>query len=382
MNTPELWFKLREVRLRASLAALVLVAGCGHDEKLVIQAGDPVGFDEAAVAELRAVGVDRYFGQFEPEKMQTYGDVDVYSFAPRDDGPTCLYGSPFRVSIRRTGSPDTIIYLQGGGACWSELCAANEDASMGVLPIGWTDADPERNPPLWDFNVVFVAYCDGSVFSGDNVVDEPGAEKRRHRGLANLTAALDVAKQRFPSPRRLVLSGSSAGGYGTILGTAVVRMAYPKTPLLVLNDAGPGITNPNDPSLMKGATDEWKAMQFVPPSCEGCLESKQFTGVVKWGLDHDPSLRVSTFCARQDAIISNVFLGMNGPEFEKVLLEETGKVHAAHPDRFERFIWQGGAHTAIMGGYYDLEIDGTKLVDFVQAALDGTPEWRDLVAED
>ena len=367
------------MKLRAlTLLSLSLLTACGRDERLTPPG--QVGFDDGAVSELTAVGVDRYFGKFEPEKVQSYDNVDVYSFAPRDDGPTCLYGSPFRVSVRDLGSPDTIIYLQGGGACWSKLCAANEDASMGVQPIGWTDESAERNPPLAGFNVVFVAYCDGSVFSGDNVIlGKDGKVERRHRGLANLSAALDIAKQRFPSPRRLVLSGSSAGGYGTILGTAVVRMAYPKTPLLVLNDAGPGVTNPEDDSLMKGATEEWKAMQFVPESCQGCIESGQFTGVVQWGLDHDPSLRVSTFCAREDFVISNVFLKMNGAAFEKVLLEETGKVHAAHPDRFERFFWKGAAHTAILAGYYDLEIEGTTLLDFVQAALDGKPEWRDLI---
>jgi len=363
------------------LLAVPLALGCGHDERLTPPDGAAtVGFDEQATTELRAVGVDKYFGQFEPEKVQSYDNVDVYTFAPRDDGPTCLYGSPFRVSVRDMGSKDTIIYLQGGGACWSALCAANEDASMGVQPIGWTDESAERNPPLAGFNVVFVAYCDGSVFSGDNVITgKDGKVERRHRGLANLSAALDIAKKRFPSPRQLVLSGSSAGGYGTILGTAVVRLAYPDTPLLVLNDAGPGVTNPADDSLMKGATEEWKAMQFVPASCEGCIASGQFTGVVKWGLDHDPSLRVSTFCAREDFVISNVFLKMTGAEFEKVLLEETGKVHDAHPDRFKRYFWQGAAHTAILAGYYDLEIDGTKLIDFVQAALDQKPEWRDLI---
>lgn len=365
----------------ASLVGLTAL-GCGHDEPLLPPAEPPsgVGFDAAAREELLAAGVGKYLGKFEPDAVLEYATFDGYEFTPRDDGPTCLYGSPFHVSVRDVGSDDLLVYLQGGGACWSDLCAANETASLGIMPLAWTDADAERNPPLAGFNVVFVSYCDGSVFSGDNVVLGSGGEiVRRHRGLANLSAALDVARARFPTPRRLVLAGSSAGGYGTILGTAVTRLAYPDTPLFVMNDAGPGVTNPDDLSLMKGATDEWQAMKFVPESCAGCVESGQLTSVVDWALTHDPSLRVATFCALEDAIIGNVFLNMTGPVFSKVLMAETDKVHAKHPGRYQRFFWQGGAHTAVMAGYYDLEIEGTSLLAFIQAMLDGSPAYRDLI---
>lgn len=367
-----------------ALAAIFVCSGCGHDERLVreqAEQGGGIGFDAAARDELVAAGADKYLGKFEPSKVLSYPLFDAYEFEPSDDGPTCLYGSPFHVSVRDVGSNDLLIYLQGGGACWSDICAANEDASLGVMPIAWTDADRDRNPPLAGFNVVFVAYCDGSVFSGDNVVRAPdGSVERRHRGLANLSAALDVARSHYPSPRRIVLAGSSAGGYGTIVGTIVTRLAYPHTPLFVMNDAGPGVTNPDDPSLMNGAKNEWKAMEIVPESCQGCVESGQLTSVVDWTLTHDTSLRVATFCAQEDAIIGNVFLGMKGPEFGQVLLSETGKVHAHHPGRYERFLWAGGAHTAVLAGYYDLEIDGTSLLEYIEAMLDHRPEWRDLVA--
>ncbi len=363
----------------AILALSALLSGCGTDEPLLVESGS-VGLDDAAHDELVAVHVDKYFGKFEPDRMDSFSTFDLYTFNPRDDGPTCIYGSAFRVSVRDIGSEDLQIYLQGGGACWSTLCAANTDANAGILPIGWTDPDPERNPTLAKFNVVYVAYCDGSVHSGDNIVYKAdGSIDRRHRGLANLSAALDIAKKRFPSPRRIVLSGSSAGGYGTILGTAVVRLAYPHTRLFVVNDAGPGLSNPADPSLAEAAKNEWKVTQFIPPSCEGCAEGYEFTPIIKWGLDHDPSLRASLFCAQEDAVIGGAFLKMQGPDFQKLLLDESGKVHAAHPDRFERFLWQGTLHTAILAGYYDREIDGISVIDFTTSMLDGGPHWRDLV---
>jgi Pectinacetylesterase len=364
----------------ASLSVLALTA-CGADERLIEDDHSGVGFDEVARAELHEAGLDKYLGKFKADHFESYEDkYDLYTFDPREDGPTCLYGTPYRVSVDDRGPDDLQIYLQGGGACWSAKCTTNQTAAMGIPPIGWTSDDPVLNPALAQFSVVYVAYCDGSVHSGDNIMRNPdGSVLRYHHGLENLSAAIDVARLRFPHPRRIVLSGSSAGGFGTILGSALVRMAYPHTPLYVIDDAGPGVTNPDEPSLMEAVKNEWKVAQFLPASCAGCLDSGQFTSVVSWGLAHDPSLRVSLFSAYQDSVIGPEFLKMKGPDYEKLLVQETSKVYAEHPEQYHRFFWDGGDHTALLGGYSDLEIQGIGLVPFTQAMLDGGPDWRDLL---
>jgi hypothetical protein len=341
---------------------------------------NPAGFDPAAMDELVAVGLTKYFGQFTADDVQTYDDFDAYTFTPRDDGPTCLFGDPFRVSVRDTGSRDVLIFLQGGGACWGNKCGANAKAGIGVQPVGWTNSDPEANPALHDFNVVFVSYCDGSVFSGDNVTHAAdGSVARRHRGLANLSAALDIAKQRFPAPRRVVLAGTSAGAYGTIVGALVTRLAFADAAIFVINDAGVGLTNPEDDGIINAAKDEWRFAQFIPPSCVGCLESRQFTSIVHWTLDHDPGMRVGVFSAYEDGIISGLFLGMTGPEFRALMLHETGKVHDAHPGRYQRFFVEGGAHTAILAGYSDVAVRDTLLIDWTRAMLGDGGSWADVL---
>jgi hypothetical protein len=362
-----------------ALGFACLVAGCGTDEPLAASVDTgPVGFDAAAAEELHQAGVDKYLGQFTAAEVENSSEGQVYTFTASDDGPVCLYGDEFRVSTREGSSDDLLIFLQGGGACWSDLCAASTTSGFGILPIGWTDSNPENNPALAEFDVVFVSYCDGSVFSGDNLIfATDGSVERRHRGLANLSAGIDIARLRHPEPRRIVLAGSSAGGYGTILATAVVRMAYPHTPLFVLNDAGIGLTNPEDPSLADAVADEWKVLQFLPASCGDCVDDGQFTGIVRWGLDHDPSLRVGDFSSYRDGVIGGIFLGMEGPDFEALLLEETDELHAAHPERFQRFFVNGSGHTAILAGYYDASIDGQTLIEWVQAMLDGSEDWQD-----
>ena len=86
--------------------------------------------------------------------------------------------------------------------------------------------DLEANPTR-DWNAVYVPYCDGSFFAGDSEIDDNLNDKgiRIHHGLANLTAAFEVAAMHVPSPRKVLLAGSSgeptdsssvAPWYGTI----------------------------------------------------------------------------------------------------------------------------------------------------------------------
>src|SRR5690242_3722090 len=88
----------RSTFLGTCALALGLV-GCGTDEPLVVSADSgPIGFDDAAIAELRQVGVDKYLGQFTAAKIENSSEGQVYTFTPSDDGPVCLYGDEFRVS--------------------------------------------------------------------------------------------------------------------------------------------------------------------------------------------------------------------------------------------------------------------------------------------
>ncbi|MEZ4375229.1 MAG: pectin acetylesterase-family hydrolase [Polyangiaceae bacterium] len=358
--------------------ALGLAAvGCGSDEAVEGEGAVQVGFDDATMQELHEAGVDRYIGKFKPEEVSDYGEgLYGFRFAADEHGPICLWGDPYAFGLQDTGSDNLLIYLQGGGACWSELCSANTKAGDRVPTLGWTDPSTEQNP-FYGYNMAHVAYCDGSVFSGDNEIDQGDGTIRYHHGLANLTAAMDVLKERYPEPKRIALVGSSAGGYGTIIGTAAVRMQWPTARLDVINDAGLGLTNPERPETLEKFKSEWKFDQFIPASCETCQEG-QFSEMIAWALDRDPSLRVGAFSSYEDAVIGGVFLGMDGEAFKALLLKETGSIHERSPERFNRFYISGSQHTAAIG-LYDHEVDGMLLTDWVDEMLVEDPKWPDLL---
>lgn len=364
-----------------ALVVAMVCQGCGGEDEPLVQ-GVTVGYDAEARAELEGRGLGRYLGLFEPNPARTdvREDVTTYWFPDDTSGPTCLWGTPFSAHVRTRNSGKLLIYLEGGGACWSELCAAKERASAGIVPVGWTDGTAEENP-FRDWDLVVGSYCDGSVFTGDSdleVVEDGRHRTRRHHGLKNLSATIDLARKHFPSPERIVLAGSSAGGYGTLVGTAVVRLAYPNTPLAVANDAGLGFTNPALPGILEAASAEWRFLDLLPSDCEGCREGR-FTMMIDWHLRHDRSLRIGGFSSFQDFVIGGAFLQMSGAEFERMLREETAVVRAAHPDRFKRYLISGGAHTAVLAGYADLDVEGVRFVDWARDLASGGPAWVDVV---
>src|SRR5512139_565749 len=244
--------RLASPRHRTALLVLAawLLPGCGDDDGLaVFQPYVPEAGTPEAIAYDRQI--TRYLGTAPPvETAEPAPGVTTYTF-DTEDGPMCLRGDPFRASVRPGESRDLLIFLQGGGACWSEFCLAVTKAPYGVPSSDLLDPLSPDNP-LTDWDVVYLPYCDGSLFSGDSELDDDmdGTLDRFHHGLQNLSAALTMGYAHFPSPNRIVLAGSSGGGYGTILASYLVRYVYPDVPIYVFNDSGEGLGKDGDPTFL------------------------------------------------------------------------------------------------------------------------------------
>ena len=113
--------------------------------------------------------------------------------------------------------------------------------------------------------------------------------------LRELLDGLDLLTRRVTEAARL--AGASAGGYGTIWGSNLVRLLYPEATLYVLNDAGIGIGNPEHPESRRASMQEWNATQFVPKTCEACQGSAHLTPWMSWNLEKDPGLKLAMFSA-------------------------------------------------------------------------------------
>ena len=374
---------------RAAHLLPILLAGCDATAPSTHTEPSPEGFDE-----LYDAGSTRFLDAIEPRLQAEADGVLTFGF-DANAGPACLDGGPYNVTARDAGGADLIIYLQPGGACWSETCLSISAVFPGLPPIDIVDAANPLNP-LADWNVVYGPYCDGSLFAGDAEDPERG---RTFAGLANLSAVIATARERFPNPSRVLFAGSSAGGYGTIHGMPLVRAAFPEAPIYILNDSGGGIARDADPGFLDLLLDEWNATGLVPASCEGCLSEGHLTPLIDWQLQRDPLLRVGVFGSTADYVISNLFLRVDGESgYGEPLLAQTAAVHRVHPSRFQRFIISGQQHTSLVGDvaavigaeaselsvlFAGLEIggldteaeDGTTMADWVDALVNQGPEW-------
>jgi hypothetical protein len=333
------------------------------------------------VEELESSGVGKYLGMFQPSRTGTTGVWEAYFYDPAEENAICLKGGEYQVLIRRGTTNNVLLYLEGGGACWSNATCWEggffaKDTSVPFFGGGIFEFNNPDNP-FRDWNIVYAPYCDGSVFAGDNIPDYAGG-RTYHHGQQNVSAAVTLLEREFPDPDLLVVSGSSAGGYGTFSGYGVTRVAFPETPILVLNDSGPGLNNLDEVQDIQDRATNWRFQEFYPQSCELCTTQPAYLS--EWALERDPTLRVGYFSNLQDGVI-RTFLRLLAQDFEALLRETTDDIQSRQPDRFKRFFIQGEDHTIleIPGVFYDTEIAGTSFRDWTADFLTDGPAWEDLI---
>lgn len=150
-------------------------------------------------------------------------------------GAMCLDGSPGAYYIRKgvgDGANKWYIHHQGGGWCesWDD-CLGRSHSQLGsshgypnYAPLGggYFDPFPRTNPMMYNWNMVYLRYCDGGSFSGNNeTVATYKNQKLYFRGKRVREAAYAslMASANLGAATDVVVSGCSAGGLATFLHT-------------------------------------------------------------------------------------------------------------------------------------------------------------------
>ena len=370
------------------------LAACGTDptatDKPYIEPSRP---DDPIGPRLEALGVGDYLGQIHPVSSEPHGgdwpkssEWTVHRYG--DHGQArCFNGTEFVVSERPRSSDKVVIYTQGGGGCWSyDSCYTlpifvKDDSS----PIGEGTAthgilnDEEPKAALTDYSVVFGSYCDGSLWTGDATrhytsADGATSAETYHWGHRNVSAMITLAKKNYPNASKILITGDSAGGYGTLMSSMVARLAWPEADIAVLNDSGPWLM-PVDRKLTEEVLDKWNVRRLIPDDCARCSEHMLY--FLNFLLPRDPMLRVGLFMRYDDFTIGTSFL-QYGAQFPEVLLSTTDEVHDEFPYRFKRYLTDGSAHTVITSDdVYTINGHGQPLSEWIQALVQNTEAWRD-----
>ncbi|KAL3849453.1 hypothetical protein ACJIZ3_011335 [Penstemon smallii] len=156
-----------------------------------------------------------------------------------ENGAVCLDGSPPAYHYAKgfgDGASNWMVYLEGGGWCKSEdncyskvkipapgignsYKKGNTTTFNGILGQSQT-----MNPNFYNWNRVFVRYCDGSSFSGD--VEEIIQIHRRGARVFNAIME-DLLAKGMRNANNAILAGNSAGGLATILHCDGFRALIP-----------------------------------------------------------------------------------------------------------------------------------------------------------
>ena len=171
-------------------------------------------------------------------------------------GAVCLDGSaPAYYHRPGTGNSEKlwIIHFNGGAWCFDErACFERSHSSLGSTkklppspPIiqGINSPDPSVNPDFFDWNLVWVVYCDGASFTGNRehpLIDGSG-NTIYMRGKRVLNAIINdlLYNREFKLAEAIILTGSSAGSMTAIFQADYIASKFPRNiPVRVLSDAG------------------------------------------------------------------------------------------------------------------------------------------------
>jgi hypothetical protein len=205
---------------------------------------------------------------------------------PQSSGASCGNGTPMRFYINRAQSNNMLYMMQPGGACWNyATCsgAATEGPEAGLgafnpdgIPHNYMNGTTSQSlmasflSPLMvrmdlahklvgeprvetqDWTQVYVPYCTGDIHMGSAVrsYTSPTGEWRiqHYNGLKNVqTVAQWLVDHGFGQPGRLLVYGTSAGGYGALANYATLRnLLQPRAHSSMLDDAGTVFITPFD----------------------------------------------------------------------------------------------------------------------------------------
>eukprot|EP00928_Gymnodinium_smaydae_P020121 TRINITY_DN17775_c0_g2_i1.p1 TRINITY_DN17775_c0_g2~~TRINITY_DN17775_c0_g2_i1.p1 ORF type:complete len:401 (-),score=46.01 TRINITY_DN17775_c0_g2_i1:333-1535(-) len=291
------------------------------------------------LAAARAAGLD--VGEEDP---WTQIMLEGYEDAKCLDGTS---GSLFLRDGSESAKNKFLIYFECGSFCSThEDCAVRAKSYLGSTSPKYPnntrlnrpalDTSNETNPLMWDWNHVYVRYCDGAYYSGER--RDPvtvGEMTIYYRGRYILNAAFDYLKKHvgLNNATDVVLSGCSAGAIHVFAHLDAMREMLPVSATVVgFPDSGFYIDKPMFTRLKKFVIEEQKATGMLSKTCledmhcapwKCLLSSKSwkylqtplFAWQSRYDLDH-LEYEMDVTCSKDDDCVN-----LYGKEIEKEMLD-------------------------------------------------------------
>jgi len=238
------------------------------------------------------------------------------------EGAVCGNNSQYKFFVNFSDtSDDLVIVLEPGGACWDfESCTGANGIRGAANPDGIDDdhfefataLSPFLNrfddtSPTQDWNMVYVPYCTGDVHTGNNVIvyEDPQGQADdvtfHHAGHDNMAAVIDWVDANFTRIPRMLTTGCSAGGAGSITNYHFIRNGIAAAEQgFLLDDSGPIMPSGGFSDLLHDKVrDSWNT-DSVTADLPSAFDPDDF-GTINTALAEEfPNDRLATTFFRRD----------------------------------------------------------------------------------
>ena len=297
----------------------------------------------------------------------------------------CADGHPTGIGVNPGDAGGRLlVFLMGGGACWDEAtCYQLQTASYFTSGYGPTqfagDAAGFLGTSLWNRDdvtnpfrndsFVFVPYCTGDVHAGSKPNAVYGAHTAQHVGFQNMTVFLQRLVPTFSTASRVILSGSSAGGFGALANWWQTQQAFGTLRVDLLDDSGPTLPAPYlTENLEQTWRNAWNLAAATPAGCPACATDLDAT-VAFYGTTF-AGHRAALLSYTQDSVIG-LFYQLSGAQVEAGLGALVAEM--APYDIWRHFFVTGGSHTML--GNPDTTQNGVTLRTFLTQMVTDDPAW-------
>jgi hypothetical protein len=308
----------------------------------------------------------------------------------------CSQGTPYSYYVHPGTVNRLVVYFQGGGACWNDFTCSDpgtffDDAvDDSDNPANWEqgifDLDNADNP-FKDWFFVFVPYCTADVHWGDTThtytVGDTDTEIH-HKGFVNVSAVLDWIEANFEEPEKILVSGCSAGSYGSVMGAPHVHALYPDVPLYQLGDAGAGVITED---FFEDSFSNWGAVQNLPdwiPALQVPWAELTMAKIYIALADYYSSDRWSQYNTAYDE--SQIFfyaaMGGTAADWTDLMLASIQEIQDGAAN-FHSYTAPGEIH-CITGDdiFYTREVEGVLFSDWVEDLVSDDEAWDDVMCTD
>ena len=308
----------------------------------------------------------------------------------------CADGSEFAFFERRADPDKVVFYLDGGGVCFDATSCANTNTASTTERAGPDyDAniegeDPAReggmfdfaraDNPFRDYSFIYVPLCTGDSHLGDVTRAYSPELTVEHQGFVNGTAALSYLAEHYPDAAQVVVVGKTAGSVAAPIYGGLVSDLLPDAHITVFGAQSGAF--PDDPDFNAEILGElWGAFDNMPnwEVNEGLTE-RDWGAPRFWiqaGL-HDPDIVLARFDYAFDPHAAEAleYFSVSGvdPSNPLSVIDTNEAAIEAAGVVLHSYTAPGQGHGILeFPKFYELEVNGVKLVDWVTALIAGEP---------